>query len=492
MKEKETITEEENEGARWGIPYGTICNLGQRVYEFWERYKDCFKNKTRNNGEYALDYLEGLLRMETDRHFSEIGREAGVSGQNIQHFMSNSPWSGDEVCCQVLKELKAIPELTTGGVLLVDESCNEKAGDKSAGSAKQYNGPLGKLETSQVGVFFSYSNLNVPQGFWTWIKGKLYFPKKWFDEDKKTLRNELGIPNSLIFKTKIELAWDGIEELTKQDLPYEIVGFDSLYGRDSWLRANVRGIGKIYMAEVPVDTNVYLEKPELDISGRKGRFGPSPSKIKTLSGKLVRVDSLREKADWKQILVRTTERGNLCERFSAFRVWTVYEGLAVDDWLIIREESDGKYSYALCNASDDTSIKRLAWWKCQRYFIERSNQDAKSEFGWDEFQARKYLAWEHQLALTILASWFVAQTKYDFANNYSRDPELLVELKTDILPALSVANVRELLRAVMPLKTLTVEEATTLVIEHLINRTRSRRCRLRKQESTQQLQIAPS
>jgi len=41
--------------------------------------------------------------------------------------------------------------------------------------------------------------------------------------------------------------------------------------------------------------------------------------------------------------------------------------------------------------------------KSQRYFIERSNQEAKSEFGWDEFQATKLLAWEHQLALTILA-----------------------------------------------------------------------------------------
>jgi predicted Co/Zn/Cd cation transporter (cation efflux family) len=133
------------------------------------------------------------------------------------------------------------------------------------------------------------------------------------------------------------------------------------------------------------------------------------------------------------------------------------------------------------NASCDTSLEQLAWWKCQRYFIERSNQDAKSELGWDELQAQKYRAWEHHLALTVLASWFVAQTKYEWARNYVRDPALLQRMQTDVLPALSVANVRTLLRAVMPLRQMSEAQATDLVIEHLLNRARSRKSRLKKQ-----------
>jgi SRSO17 transposase len=164
------------------------------------------------------------------------------------------------------------------------------------------------------------------------------------------------------------------------------------------------------------------------------------------------------------------------------RVWTVYEGTVLEDWLIIREESEGKYSYALCNAPASTSIEQLAWWKCQRYFIERANQDAKSELGWDELQAQKYLAWEHHLALTVLASWFIAKNKYEWAQKYPQDPELLDQLKVAGLPGLSVANIRELLRSVMPLKQLTPEQATARVIEHLSNRARSRQSRLKKQE----------
>ena len=77
----------------------------------------------------------------------------------------------------------------------------------------------------------------------------------------------------------------------------------------------------------------------------------------------------------------------------------------------MREEATDRYRYALGNASADTSLEQLAWWKCQRYVIERANQDAKSELGWDEWQAQKYRAWDHHLALTVLsASWFIAAT----------------------------------------------------------------------------------
>jgi hypothetical protein len=54
-------------------------------------------------------------------------------------------------------------------VLRVDESA-EKAGDKSAGVGKQYNGRMGKVETSPVGVLLSSVNLKVAQGFWTWLE----------------------------------------------------------------------------------------------------------------------------------------------------------------------------------------------------------------------------------------------------------------------------------------------------------------------------------
>ena len=124
----------------------------------------------------------------------------------------------------------------------------------------------------------------------------------------------------------------------------------------------------------------------------------------------------------------------------------------------------------------------MAWRKSHRYFIERSNQDEKGELGWDEFQAIKYLAWEHQLGLTILASWFIATTRLDWMKRFQRDPALLEKYEIDVLPMLSVSNVRELLRAAIPLPQLSIEEAADLVVKHLTNRTCSRKSRLRKQQ----------
>jgi predicted Co/Zn/Cd cation transporter (cation efflux family) len=122
----------------------------------------------------------------------------------------------------------------------------------------------------------------------------------------------------------------------------------------------------------------------------------------------------------------------------------------------------------------------MAWRKTHRYLIERSNQDAKSEIGWDEFQTRKYRAWEHQLALTILATWFVAETRLDWIKRFAQDPALLAKYEVEVLPQLSVGNVRELLRAAMPLPQLSPQEAAQLVTTHLVNRTRSRKSRLKK------------
>ena len=177
--------------------------------------------------------------------------------------------------------------------------------------------------------------------------------------------------------------------------------------------------------------------------------------------------------------MRATERGHLEEPFAFRLVWTLRDGHPVQEWLIMRQESEHKISYALCNLPADTSFARLAQSKCVRYFVERSNQDAKSELGYDEFQGQGFRAWEHHVALTILACWFVAQTKLEWSYAYPRDPLLASEWEVDVLPALSTANVREMLRATMPLPQLSEEEAAHLVVTHLVNRTRSRKSRLK-------------
>jgi hypothetical protein len=73
----------------------------------------------------------------------------------------------------------------------------------------------------------------------------------------------------------------------------------------------------------------------------------------------------------------------------------------------------------MCRGEGDDELKRYCTdCQCQRQFIERSNQAANLELGWEELQAQECRAGEQHLALPILASWLLVQTKFEWAQDY--------------------------------------------------------------------------
>jgi SRSO17 transposase len=422
--------------------------------------------------------------MQTKRNYANIARQVidpKEDGQNVQQFMSDSPWEAQAVIQKVQQEIVGTAGLQQGGVLLLDESADEKAGEKSAGAGRQHNGRLGKVEMSQVGVFLAFYKELV----WTWVDGELFLPEHWFTSEMASERKRVGVPEERKFATKIELGWTMIQRVKAHGLPFEAVACDDLYGRSGWFRHQMDQADIIYMAEVPENTQIYLTKPDFGIPphahGQAGRISTRP---KVLSeGQPMEVRQLITYPDthFQRFPVRNTERGVLDDRFAMRRIWTIRDNELAEEWLVIRHENDERYTYALSNAPADTTLERLAWLKCVRHFVERTNQDAKSEIGWDELQAQKFRAWEHHLAMTIMATWFIAETKYDWANTYARDPQLAQELELKALPALSVTNIRTLLQATMPLPQLSPDQATQLVVKHLVNRSRSTRSRHKSQ-----------
>jgi SRSO17 transposase len=473
---------------RWGLNLKAIAGLGDRLNGTWNRYRSCFRTQTREGGEHAWTYLRGLLEMKTGRNYANVARRVnGVQddGQALQQFMSDSPWEAQAVIRQVQEEIGSTPELQSGGLLLLDESADEKAGPKSAGAGRQHNGRLGKIEMSQVGVFLTFFKGNV----WSWVDGELFLPEHWFSGSMVSERKRVGVPEERRFATKVELGWQMIQRVKAQGLPFEGVACDDLYGRNQEFRQKMDHSGLLYLAEVPADTQVYLNKPAFGIPEHKrGQAGPIYTRPRVLSeDQPVEVRQLigSPQMPFQRYAVRSTERGVLNDPFAMRRIWTVQGEELTEEWLLIRHEDEQRYTYALSNASSETPLEHLAWLKCARHFVERSIQDAKTEIGWDELRAQKYRAWEHQLAMTILASWFIAQTKLDWANQYERDLQLKQELELDTLPALSVANVRELLIASMPLPELSPDQATQLVVKHLVNRSRSTRSRHKSQRNKQ-------
>ena len=95
-----------------GVAQEAIADLGDRLRRTWSRFRACFKTKTRDASEQAWTYLRGLIGMETERNYANIARRVigpEDDGQNVQQFMSDSPWSAQAVIQQVQQEIIATP-----------------------------------------------------------------------------------------------------------------------------------------------------------------------------------------------------------------------------------------------------------------------------------------------------------------------------------------------------------------------------------------------
>jgi SRSO17 transposase len=472
---------------RWGLPLEAVHSLGRQLFDCWDRFHDCFTTRTRDTSPLAHVYLKGLLLLPEERNYANIARrviDPDDDGQALQQFMSDSPWHDQRVFAQIQREISHDPVLH-GGILSLDESGDKRAGELSAGAARQYLGRLGKVDVGQVGVALSYSVAD----FWTLVDAELYLPKNWFDADHAELRRRLHIPEGLLFASKPQIGLDLVRRAHRQGLPFVAVAADAVYGRDSAFRAALNQDKIPYIADVPSDYPVYVERPEVGVPPRRSGSGRAPSNRQVLNGvESVPVSSLvDEKVVWQTLHLREGERGTVEVTAWGRRVWTISDEWEVrEEWLVVHRLSDGTMHYSLSNATADTLLKTMISWRGQRYFVERTFQDEKSELGWDELVAQKYRAWQHHAALSALALYFLMSVRRQWAEKYPRSKELKEEMGIAKLPALSVANIRELLAAVMPLQRFTPEQAVRVVIGHLKKRVRSTRSRCRKQERQRQ------
>jgi len=462
--------------ARWGLPADVVDDLGARLHRFWQRFRACFATRTRDSSQLAHDYLRAQLTIERGRNFANIERRlSGGDGQRLQHFMSNSPWSGPAIFQQIRREIVATHELDEGGTLLLDECGDEKFGDDSAGVSRQYNGRMGKVDLCRVDTCLIYANLT--RRLWTIIDGELFIARQWFSDEYRLRREQTGIPEDRQFATKLALGLRMIERCRASGIRFDIVACDSLYGRDQSFRSTLHAAGVIYAAQIPASTLVSIDEATSARASTAGRREACE----------VRELARRERTRWRRIVLRYSERGLLSADFAFIRVRIGAEGrqtasTAEAEWLIIRRVNEPRrYSYTLINAATETPPERLAEWSARRYFVERTFQDAKDELGWAEFEARKYRAWEHHLALTAAALWFAAQTKLEWERECWRDIRLALETGAPALPALSTANIRELMRAALPLSPPTLAETALSVVKRLVQRARSIGSRLRAQ-----------
>jgi SRSO17 transposase len=479
-------------GEIWGLSHETIDELADELLTFHQEFAPLLTTKTRDVSAHGLTGLKGSLLMDGTRSYVEVARKIVDpldDGQNYQHFMSDSPWESRPLFDEIQAQISQTPGLG-GGMLNIDDSGDRCSSTNKAGAQRQYLGRLGKVDIGQVGVVVSYYH----QGVWALVDAELFLPASWFTKEKKRLWKRYHIPAEREFASKLEIAQARIDHAIDQQLPFDVVGADTWYGRDGAFRDHIAMKGKWYMASIPGHTDVYLDAPQVGVptksSGHRGPVCRTERIINAVSP--IKVSQLAHQVPFETIEVRDGERGVLKDEFAFCEVWTVREeerpdadGKAskrlrpVKELLVMRRESPHKVSYSLSNASLKMDKRVLAAWKTDRYFVERTIQDTKTEAGWDDLASPKYRAYMHTLAIDALALWFVARVKLKMRTQQASPETVRERLGIRRLPDLSFANVRALLRTVFPLKKLTKDEAVEFVTMQLVRRTKSTRSRLK-------------
>ncbi|MDR2203542.1 MAG: transposase, partial [Nitrososphaerota archaeon] len=97
-------------------------------------------------------------------------------------------------------------------------------GKRSCGVKRQYSGSAGRVENCQIGVFLTYASV---KGH-TPIDRRLYIPKDWFDDPERC--KKAGVPDTVVFQTKPEMALEMLKQATVAGVSYCWVTGDCVYG----------------------------------------------------------------------------------------------------------------------------------------------------------------------------------------------------------------------------------------------------------------------
>jgi len=363
---------------------------------------DIFRTKTRDSSSHARAYLSGLLSRIERKNMERMSESLeSAKHQDLQQFLSDSPWPAAALWKWTGRETSQMLGGGTENMLLIDESGFGKKGTSSVGVARQYNGRLGKVDNCQVGVFSALTH-----GHRVALVGaRLFLPEEWTKDKARMI--EVGVPKEQqAYKTRNDLAWDLIQQAQTDGLEFGWVGMDAAYGRDQNLLLKTAGAGLNFVADVDVSQRVWAKRPEGQVR---------PQKIKESGA--ARVDALWEagKAQAVRLTIRSGENGTLKVRFWSRRVWIwpSESEIPMEVWLLVSMRSDGELKYSLSNAPKETPQTELAARHAQRFFIERAFQDGKSELGMGQYQARKWRAWEHHMALVGAAMVFALKERVE-------------------------------------------------------------------------------
>ena len=171
---------------------------------------------------WAGVYVRGLLLDGERKSIEPMASRLGESDQDLQHFVSLSPWSADVL----LEGLARTTATAPPAYWIIDETSFPKAGQHSAGVQRQYCGALGKTANCQLAV--SLHRADEASGTSQPLSWRLFFPESWADDPARCQR--AGVPPSVGHQSKLDLALGLLDQAADWQSPAGAVLADEACG----------------------------------------------------------------------------------------------------------------------------------------------------------------------------------------------------------------------------------------------------------------------
>ena len=378
-----------------------------------------------------LRFLQGVLshvERKNGWQLAEQAREATPYG--MQRLLSQAVWDVDGVRDE-LRALALSRLGTSQAIVASDETSFPKRGKHSAGVKKQYCGTTGQVQNCQVGVFLSYIT---PLGH-TLIDRELYLPQDWTDDPARCLK--AGIPETISFRTKPDLAIAMLSRLHQAGVPLSWVVADSVYGGHLELRTWLEAHQYCYVGAVACAEPVVLATP---CGVRRMEVRDVPALVLT-------------DACWQRLAMSEGTKGP--RLFDWACVPVLHRG-GDDGWhsLLIRRTLDARaeLTYYLAFAPPATPLQAKVTALGGRWRIEEDFANGK-DLGRDDYEVRSFVGWYRHITLVMLALAFLVS--------------ICVQKHPLALPAASVGTQAMAVGAPSDLQPLSVPEGRHLLAQLL-------------------------
>ena len=368
------------------------------------------------------DYCTGLMLPLERKSVEPVAahldpQHVSAKHQSLLHFVGQSAWSDEALLDRVLAWVQ--PEMERGvceWFWIVDDTGTPKKGVHSVGVARQYCGQLGKQDNCQVAVSLSLATVRASLPM-TW---RLYLPQEWCDDAQR--RQATGVPETITFATKPELALQQIWAAKTANVPIGIVLGDAAYGNECAFREALVAMELTYVVGIESSTTLWtpgrmpLPPPAYDGHGKPSTLLQRAAGHQPQSAKEVAL-GLPAKA-WHDIVWREGSNTMLSSRFAWLRVRPAHRDywrsdVRAEEWFLIEWPPGDKEpsKYWLSNLPAEITIEKLVGTAKMRWRIERDYEELKQEFGLGHYEGRSWRGFHHHATLCIAAYGFLLRQR---------------------------------------------------------------------------------